>query len=220
MFTGLIEGMGTLLRIEQHGPDSRVVIRAEFEMNGIVLGESIAVDGTCLTAISSRENTFAADVSAETLSLSTLGRKPPGRRVNLERAVRLGDRMGGHIMSGHVDGIGILRERAREGRSLRLFFEIPQELSRYVAAKGSIGMNGLSLTVNGCSDGRFDVNIVPHTADRTTIGDLRPGDEVNIETDVIAKYVESLLKGWSPGAGEAEKTKPIDNDFLRTHGFI
>jgi riboflavin synthase len=128
--------------------------------------------------------------------------------------------MGGHIMSGHVDGIGILRERAREGRSLRLFFEIPQELSRYVAAKGSIGMNGLSLTVNGCSDGRFDVNIVPHTADRTTIGDLRPGDEVNIETDVIAKYVESLLKGWSPGAGEAEKTKPIDNDFLRTHGFI
>lgn len=220
MFTGLIEGTGVLLRIEQRGPDSRIVIRPEYEMHQIEVGESIAVDGACLTVVSFQGNTFSADVSAETLSRTTLTRKPPGKRTNLERALRLGDRLGGHIMSGHVDGIGVLRERLREGRSWRLFFEIPDELSRYVVAKGSIGMNGISLTVNGCSAGRFDVNIVPHTAAQTTIAELQAGEEVNIETDVIAKYVESMLSGWSSGTDDTKKTSRIDDNFLRKHGFI
>ncbi len=220
MFTGLIEGTGVLLRIEQHGPDSRIVIRPEYEMHQIEVGESIAVDGACLTVVSFQANTFSADVSAETLSRTTLTRKPPGKRINLERALRLGDRLGGHIMSGHVDGIGVLRERLREGRSWRLFFGIPDELSRYVVAKGSIGMNGISLTVNGCSSGRFDVNIVPHTAAQTTIAELQAGEEVNIETDVIAKYVESMLSGWSSGTDDTKQASRIDDNFLRKHGFI
>jgi len=220
MFTGLIEGTGILLRLDRHGVDAGMVIKPRYSMGGLSLGESIAVDGACLTVVAFQGDTFTADVSVETLSRTTLGSKQPGRRLNLERALRMGDRLGGHIVSGHVDGIGILRDRVREGRSWRLFFELPDALSRYVIAKGSIAVNGISLTVNGCSRGRFDVNIVPHTAAETTIDDLQKGDEVNIETDLIGKYVERMLGGWSEDLGTPADSSRIDEDFLRRHGFL
>ncbi|ABK17070.1 riboflavin synthase [Syntrophobacter fumaroxidans] len=220
MFTGLIEGTGILLRLDRHGVDAGMVIKPRYSMGGLSLGESIAVDGACLTVVAFQGETFTADVSAETLSRTTLGSKQPGRRLNLERALRMGDRLGGHIVSGHVDGIGILRDRVREGRSWRLFFELPEALSRYVIAKGSIAVNGISLTVNGCSRGRFDVNIVPHTAAETTIDDMQKGDEVNIETDLIGKYVERMLGGWSEKLGTPADSSRIDEDFLRRHGFL
>lgn len=220
MFTGLIEGTGTLVRTDRHGPDARMVIRADFETGGFVLGESIAVDGVCLTVVSFQGSQFVADVSSETLGRSTLGERTPGRRLNLERALKLGDRFGGHIVSGHIDGLGVLRDRRQEGRSWRLYFQIPEPLSRYTIEKGSIAVNGISLTINGCEQGSFDVNIVPHTAGETTIGDLQPGDRVNIEVDVVGKYVERLLGAWKPGAAPVPESKSsIDLAFLQKHGF-
>lgn len=222
MFTGLIEGTGTLLKIDHRGVDAGMIIQADYIMHPLTLGESIAVDGACLTVTSFKGSVFTVDVSAETLSRTTLGRKPPGCRLNLERALKMGDRLGGHLVSGHVDGIGVLREKRREGVSTRLFFDIPADLSRFVIGKGSIAVNGISLTVNGCGPGRFDVNIVPHTSDRTTIGSFRIGEEVNIETDIIGKYVEKMLEAWKRGeTGEEPATGTrIDSEFLRKHGFM
>ncbi len=219
MFTGLIEGTGSLLRTERHGPDSRMVIRAGFAAGTLVLGESIAVDGACLTVASFNGDVFSADVSAETLGRTTLGRKPPGSRLNLERALRLGDRLGGHLVAGHVDGLALFRERRSEGRSLRLYFEAPAELTRYIVEKGSVAVNGISLTVNGVSEPGFDVNIIPHTASQTNIGDLRPGEEVNIETDLIGKYVEKMMRPWSDTLPKGGGKERIDLDFLKKHGF-
>jgi riboflavin synthase len=220
MFTGLVEGTGTLVRIDRQGPDAGLVIRAEFDTGGLVLGESIAVDGVCLTVVSFQGNQFVADVSAETLRRTTLGEKKPGRRLNLERALRVGDRLGGHIVSGHVDGVGVLRDRIQEGRSWRLTFQIPEHLSRYTIEKGSVAINGISLTINGCVQGSFDVNIVPHTAAETTVGEFQVGDRVNLEVDVIGKYVERLLGAWKPGAAPDPGAKrSIDLAFLQKHGF-
>lgn len=219
MFTGLIEGTGSLERTERHGPDASLVIRPDFRMDAAVLGESIAVDGVCLTVIDLRQDIFAADVSAETLGRTTLGRKAPGSRLNIERALRFGDRLGGHILTGHIDGIGVLKGRKSEGRSLRLFFDCSREIMKYVTEKGSIAVNGVSLTVNRVSSSGFDVNIVPHTASVTTLGSLQIGAEVNIETDLIGKYVEKLVRyRESAFGGEAGKTS-IDLDFLKQHGF-
>jgi riboflavin synthase len=219
MFTGLIEGTGTLQRTERHGPDARMVIRPDFRMENPVMGESISVDGACLTVIDFRQDAFTADVSAETVGRTTLGGKIPGSRLNLERALRLGDRLGGHLVTGHIDGIGVLRERKSEGRSLRLFFEVPPEIMRYVIEKGSVAINGISLTVNGVSGACFDVNIVPHTALSTTIGVLEPGAEVNIETDLIGKYVEKLVGSRENTLEKDGGKKNIDFDFLKQHGF-
>ncbi|GLI33145.1 riboflavin synthase [Desulforhabdus amnigena] len=220
MFTGLIEGTGTLLRIDHQGPDAKMVIQANYAMEGLTLGESIAVDGACLTVVSFQGTVFTADVSAETLNRTTLGRKMAGQHLNLERALRMGDRLGGHLVSGHVDGIGVLKERKKEGRSWRLFFEVPRELSRYIIEKGSVAVNGISLTVNGCSEGSFDVNIVPHTAKETTISEFQIGDEVNIETDIIGKYVEKMLRSWTPAEEKSTKSSRIDAAFLQRHGFL
>lgn len=220
MFTGLIEGTGTLLRTDRHGQDSRMVIRANFKMENFVLGESISVDGACLTVVAFKGDVFTADVSSETLSRTTLGSKPPGGMLNLERALRFGDRLGGHLVSGHVDGIGVLKNRYFEGRSLRIFFDGPQELMRYIIEKGSVAVNGISLTVNGVSEKGFDVNIVPHTASETTISELRIGEEVNIETDLIGKYVEKMIRAWGAGLEKGKAEDRIDIDFLKQHGFI
>lgn len=220
MFTGLVEGTGTLLRMEHHGTDARMVIQANSRMDDIRLGESIAVDGACLTVVSFQGSVLTVDVSAETLHRTTLGRKPAGSQVNLERALRVGDRLGGHLVSGHVDGIGTLKDRTPEGRSWRLFFQVPRRLTRYIIEKGSIAVNGISLTVNGCGDDHFDVNIVPHTAGETTILQMRIGDSVNIETDLIGKYVEKMAAAWGE-KGPADKDRAtVDMDFLKEHGFL
>ncbi|MDY0041026.1 MAG: riboflavin synthase [Desulforhabdus sp.] len=221
MFTGLIQGTGTLLKIDRQGVDAKMVIRANFALEDLALGESIAVDGACLTVAASQGSVFTADVSGETLNRTTLGRKPTGSRLNLERALRLGDRLGGHLVSGHVDGIGTLLDRVREGRSRRLFFQVSEELARYIVEKGSVAINGISLTVNGCEVDRFDVNIVPHTARETTIEELRKGEAVNIETDIIGKYVERMLTGWQQKLSEkSAQPSRINTDFLAKHGFF
>jgi riboflavin synthase len=221
MFTGLIEGTGRLVRVDRHGVDGRLVIQAQFAVGKLVLGESIAVDGVCLTVVSSHGSQFTADVSAETLGRTTLGGKMPGVRLNLERALRLGDRLGGHMVSGHVDAIGRLVDRKDEGRSIRFFFDIPREFSRYTIEKGSVAVNGISLTINGCREGQFDVNIVPHTVQETTIGDLQIGREVNIETDLIGKYVEKMVAPWVGVSQDQESASSrIDVAFLQKHGFF
>jgi riboflavin synthase len=223
MFTGLIEGTGTLVRIDSHGPDAKMIIRADFALEKVVLGESIAVDGVCLTVVAFQKALFTVDVSAETLNRTTLGRKTAGSRLNLERAMRLGDRLGGHLVAGHVDGIGLVRNRYAEGRSWRLVFAMPEDLDRYVIAKGSIAINGISLTVNGCETQQFDVNIVPHTGRMTTIGDWQIGTEVNLETDLIGKYVEKMVRAWTASPSADQSGSPpsaISADFLRKHGFM
>ena len=220
MFTGLIQGKGTLLRIERGGPDAKMVIRVQYSMEALSLGESVAVDGACLTVVSFQGKIFTVDVSAETLGRTTLGRKQPGSDFNIEQALRMGDRLGGHLVTGHVDGIGILRDRRQEGRSWRLSFELPPELDRYVIEKGSIAVNGISLTVNGCREGSFDVNIVPHTLAETTLGELKIGDEVNVETDLLGKYVEKMLKGLLSMNKTSGGSTLIDTAFLQKHGFL
>jgi riboflavin synthase len=220
MFTGLIQGKGTLLRTERHGPDAGMVIQAHYTLEALTLGESIAVDGACLTVVSFQGNVFTVDVSAETLSRTTLGRKPPGSQVNLEQALRMGDRLGGHLVTGHVDGMGILKDRSQEGRSWRLIFTAPPDLDRYIIGKGSIAINGISLTVNACSEGSFDVNIVPHTFSETTIGKVKIGEAVNLETDLLGKYVEKMLRGFLKTNKPADQTGRIDTAFLQKHGFL
>jgi riboflavin synthase len=221
MFTGLIEGTGRLIRLDRHGLDGRLVIQAQFPVGKLVLGESIAVDGVCLTVVSFQGSQFTADVSAETLGRTTLGGKMPGVRLNLERALRLGDRLGGHLVSGHVDVIGRLVDRKDEGRSIRFFFDISPEFSRYTIEKGSVAVNGISLTINGCREGQFDVNIVPHTVQETTMGDLHMGQMVNIETDLIGKYVEKLVAPWTGASRDREEVSSgIDAAFLQKHGFF
>ncbi len=222
MFTGLVECRGTVLRVERHGVDARMVLRSERVFTDMTLGESVAVDGACLTVVSFDGAVFSVDVSAETLAKTTLGCKSPGALVNLERALRVGDRLGGHLMQGHVDGVGTLVRRQMEGRSWRYYFTVPEPLSPFIVAKGSIAVNGVSLTVNGCSPGRFDVNLIPHTADVTTLGLLSPGDPVNIETDIIAKYVQNMLQAWTktPPNESTDQPKGIDAAFLKRHGFL
>lgn len=222
MFTGLVECRGTVLRVERQGVDGRMVLRSERLYPDMSLGESIAVDGACLTVVAFDGAVFTVDVSAETLSKTTLGTKSPGSTVNLERALRLGDRLGGHLMQGHVDGVGTLLQKKMEGRSWRFYFSVPEDLSLFIVPKGSIAVNGVSLTVNGCAPGRFDVNVIPHTADVTTLGMLAPGDHVNIETDIIAKYVQKMLHAWTKAPPGDSKAKPggLDAAFLKEHGFL
>ncbi len=222
MFTGIIEGMGVIRRAVPHGGaggerDCRLEIASLVPMERVVVGESIAVDGVCLTVLSWDGTVFSADVSSETLGRTTLGGKMPGDRVNLERALSPSGRLGGHLVMGHVDCVGVMTHRREEGRSIRLFFEIPTPFDRYVVEKGSIAINGISLTVNGVERNRFDVNVIPHTASVTTIGLLKPGDHVNIETDIIGKYVEKLIEPWKR---EQPPTSKVTEEFLKTHGFI
>jgi riboflavin synthase len=218
MFTGLIEGTGKLKTVEPRGKDMRLSIQASFDLEGFQTGESVAVDGVCLTVVSWQARAFTLDVSQETLSRTTLGQRSVGDEVNLERALRLGDRLGGHLVNGHVDGKARVMARKQRGDSLVFVFEVVAELGRYIIEKGSVAVNGVSLTVNRCDEQSFDVNIVPHTARVTTIGSLRVGDEVNIEVDIIGKYVERFVRPMQES--DSPSTGGVDRGFLAKHGFF
>ncbi len=195
MFTGIVQGVGTVRAIEPRGGDVTLVFdTAGVSLADLELGGSVAVSGVCLTATRFDASSFAADVSRETLSLTTLGSWVIGSRVNLEKALLAGQALGGHYVTGHVDGVGELVSRHDDARSVRMEFRVPPELSRYVARKGSICIDGVSLTVNGASGDRFDVNLVPHTLEVTTLGGLRAGSRVNLEVDIIARYVERMMR--------------------------
>ena len=194
MFTGIVQGVGRVRSVETHGGDVTLWFdTGELSLAGIEIGGSIAVSGACLTAVQLEPHAFAADVSRETLSLTTAGDWAPGSRINLEKALTAGQALGGHYVTGHVDGVGTVVSRHDDARSVRVEFEVPGELARYVARKGSICVDGVSLTVNGVEGRRFDVNLVPHTLEMTVLGDYRAGTRVNLEVDIIARYLERLV---------------------------
>ncbi len=194
MFTGIVQGVGQVRSVEPRGGDVRMWIgTGAVSLEDVAIGGSIAVNGCCLTAIELEPAAFAADLSRETLSLTTAGQWLPGTPVNLEKALTAGQALGGHYVTGHVDGVGQVVSRHDDARSVRVEFEVPPELARYVARKGSICVDGVSLTVNGVAGNRFDVNLVPHTLGVTILGDYRPGSRVNLEVDIIARYLERLV---------------------------
>lgn len=192
MFTGIITDVGRVKAVESNG-DTRFTIETAFDMETVAIGASIANCGVCLTVIDKGPGWFAVQASAETLSKTTLGSWAPGTRVNLERAMKLGDELGGHIVSGHVDGVATVADVRPDGESKRITFEAPAHLAKYVASKGSVAIDGVSLTVNDVDGARFGVNIIPHTQVATTFGDLKPGDRVNMEIDMLARYVARLV---------------------------
>ena len=217
MFTGIIQAVGRVLIREARGGDALLrVATGKLDLGGVQVGDSIAVSGVCLTAVELTGDGFSADVSGETLSRTTLGTLRAGDAVNLEKALTPTTRLGGHLVSGHVDGVGRVLERRPEARSVRFLVEAPAGLARYIAEKGSICVDGVSLTVNTIDGARFDLNIVPHTLAETTIDEYRPGRQVNLEVDIIARYLERLLLGEraaEPGSG-------VTLELLARHGFL
>lgn len=216
MFTGIIQAVGQIARLERAPQHARVVINtATLPMQDVSPGDSIAVNGVCLTAVSLEANSFAADVSAETLARTTLGELSVGSPVNLEKALRLNDFLGGHLVSGHVDGVGQLLSRQAVGEAWRYSFEAPQDLMKYIAEKGSITINGISLTVNQVQQRQFHVMIVPHTVQKTMLGTLAIGGRVNLEVDVIARYLERLLTHAAPVTGGLSYQTLMQNGFVK-----
>lgn len=217
MFTGIIQGFGTVAEKRAAGGGVVFALEADFDLTDPEEGESIAVNGTCLTARNITGNRFLADVSPESLSCTGMGSLSVGSRVNLERALRLSDRLGGHIVSGHIDGLATVEERRNAGDFTLFVFSLDPSLTKYVIAKGSITINGVSLTVNSCEHSRFSVSIIPHTLSITTLGELKQGDKVNIEVDIIGKYVEKLLGG---NVNAQSGKSAISSSFLAEHGFL
>ncbi|MEN7342952.1 MAG: riboflavin synthase [Pseudomonadota bacterium] len=214
MFTGIILAVGHIESLEARGGDVRVRIHCpELQPNRFAEGESICVSGVCLTALDITDSGFAADVSRETLDVTAFSAWTKGSRVNLEPSLAIGDRLGGHLVTGHTDAVGQLTARHEDARSVRMTFSVPEALHRYIAKKGSICIDGTSLTVNEVNDAGFEVNIIPHTAEQTTLSMLKPGDKVNIEVDLLARYAERLLNP------EAEPGTRVDQAFLQRHGY-
>jgi riboflavin synthase len=220
VFTGIVSGMGSVRSLTRRGEDALLEIDASLDLGDVRIGDSIAVSGACLTVTAEKGGTFTADVSAETLSRTTLKTAKAGDRVNLEKALRLGDRFGGHIVLGHVDGVGNIREKLLRAQSVVFGIEIDPGLCRYVVAKGSIAVDGVSLTVNRCEKNRFYVNIIPHTAAGTTLGVKKASDAVNIETDILARYLEKLISSGPGKEGEEPGIRAIDPAFLARYGFM
>ncbi len=193
MFTGIVQAVGEVRAITPRGGDVEFVFATgALSLESVAIGDSISVSGCCLTVTGLTADSFAADASLETLQVTTLGRWQTGQRVNLEKALRAGDPLGGHYVTGHVDGVAAVVAIASDARSLRVDFEVPATLARYVARKGSVCIEGVSLTVNDVETNRFGVNLIPHTLEVTTLGSCRPGTQVNVEVDIIARYVERL----------------------------
>lgn len=219
MFTGIIQAVGHIVRTEPKGGDLRLTIATgKLDLSDVQLGDSIAVNGVCLTAVALTGDGFVADVSRESLSLTTIGDFKTGTRVNLEKALTLATRLGGHLVSGHVDGIGTVVERHDDARSVRFTMEAPAELARYIAHKGSITVDGTSLTVNAVDGARFELNIVPHTLAETIMADYQSGTRVNLEVDLVARYLERLLLGDK--AAESGSGKGVDLALLGRAGFL
>ena len=231
MFTGIVQGIGTVIASDLRGRDLRLSVDAtSLAPRAVNIGDSVAVDGVCLTVVNNREYCLRFDVSAETLSVSTLGRMVVGSKVNLELALTVLDRFGGHFVTGHVDGTAKLDARAAEGDSEKLVFSVPAELSRYISKKGSICVDGVSLTVNAVTADGFTVNLVPHTLRATNLGEIREGQSVNLEVDMVARYLERLVgsnpqpQKQKPRAieekGDEGDAEPITKQFLSQHGFM
>jgi riboflavin synthase len=211
MFTGIIQAKGSIAALERRGGDVRLSVQSDsLPFASYDVGESIAVNGVCLTAVALRADGFDTDVSVETLDVTSLGGLGVGDYVNLEPSLSLGDRLGGHLVSGHVDCLGTVTGCKADARSIRISVEIPEEFARYVARKGSVTVDGVSLTVNDVSATRFEVNIIPHTADVTIIGDYAVGTNVNVEVDLLARYIERLL---------AKDGEGLSMEFLKEHGY-
>ena len=230
MFTGIIEEIGSVASVEPsgNGAGARIKIRAQKILQGTKAGDSIAVNGVCLTATSLGADFFTADVMAETLRRSNLGSLMPGSRVNLERAMAADGRFGGHIVSGHIDGTGTIAETDREGNAVWVYVSAPKEILDLIVQKGSIAIDGISLTVAKLEAARFAVSVIPHTGEETTLLSKKPGDLVNLENDIVGKYVQRLLRlegnsgGGSLGLASnfgASSSSAITEEFLRERGF-
>ncbi|HEX3030817.1 MAG TPA: riboflavin synthase [Bacillota bacterium] len=224
MFTGIIEELGRLRNIKKGSKSALLDIEASEVLGDVKLGDSIAVNGVCLTVTGFTTTNFTADVMNETLQRTNLGSLRPGEQVNLERALKLGDRLGGHIVSGHIDGVGSISSQTREDIAVVTRITADPEVLKYIIVKGSVAIDGISLTVIDVDAGSFAVSLIPHTAKLTTLGFKKPGDKVNLEGDVLGKYVEKLLT--NPGelragkTGSPGKTGGMDAAFLSEHGFI
>lgn len=215
MFTGIIQAEGKIAKIEPQNGDVKMTIQTgKLDMLDVALGDSIAANGICLTAIEFGDDYYVADVSGETLSVTTAGEWKVGTPVNLEKALRLQDRLGGHLVSGHVDGVGEVKEISQDARSWRYQVEAPIEICKYIAAKGSICINGISLTVNKVDGCVFDVNIVPHTRQETTIKHFEVGSHVNLEVDLLARYLERMMT-----TPQANTNSSITEQFLAENGY-
>jgi len=200
MFTGIVEDLGTVKNIKRKKNDVVFTFQVgNINLKEVILGDSIAVNGTCLTVTSLAKKTFTVDASKETLAKTNLGKLKVGKTVNLERALKAGDKMGGHMVNGHIDGVGKVKSRAKQGESYEFTFSVPKNLSKYIVEKGSVAIDGVSLTVNAVKGDNFVVNIIPFTQKATTFGQLRKGSSVNIECDIIGKYVEKFLMGKNSG---------------------
>ena len=200
MFTGIIQTTGSIERRSSPGAGARLTIKTRHRLPALALGESIAVNGACLTVTGRRDRTFTVDVSPETLRRTTLGRAALRTRVNLERSLRLGDRLGGHIVLGHVDGVGTLESIKPDGDWVVYRFRAPRALAPYLVEKGSIAIDGVSLTIFACRGSSFTVALIPHTLAETTLGERKPGDAVNLEADVLLKHIEAMLRHRLPAA--------------------
>jgi len=221
MFTGIIEGLGTIGAIRRAGQGKRLTIEADYALDQTKIGDSIAVNGACLTVVKISGSAFEVDLSPETLATSTFDQAKQGDRLNLERAMRLSDRIDGHLVLGHVDGIGIIEQQEKLGNAIGVSIAVPEAVSRYMIHKGSVAVDGISLTINALAPKSFTVSIIPHTGRLTTIGMKQKGQPVNIETDMIGKYVERFMRAGSMPDGEKTTTSPgIDMEFLAKSGFL
>ncbi len=217
MFTGLIQDIGKIQSVERRGEGIRLTISTRIDLSQTKIGDSISVDGACLTVVRRSGRIFTVDASPETLQRTTLSTVREGQPVNLEMPLKMSDPLGGHFVAGHVDGTGEIIEVAPEGNFMRYRFRVPAEIARYLIEKGSVAVDGISLTITECQDQEFIVSIIPHTAESTTLGKKRAGDRVNVENDLIAKYVEKFVRREDPPKRESSR---IDAAFLVDHGFM
>jgi len=214
MFTGIIEDKGKVIRVEYRGQAKRLTLEMPRDLTEIQLSDSININGVCLTVVEQKGKAIGVDLSPETLQRTTLAEMKEGEEVNLERALKLSDRLGGHIVTGHIDGIGVITDKRKEKDFLSLRIRIPQSVSRYVIQKGSIAIDGISLTVNECQGEEIQITLIPYTIKKSTLVDKKVGDRVNIEADILGKYVEKMVNQRS------KKSEGVDLSFLKEHGFI